>query len=102
MQVKRPSIGAEGFVLDHYERAAIEQHLASVGNRLIQAFGPVPPYAVFSDSLEVHASDWAPNLLDEFRRRRGYDLAPYLPALVGDMATSLLMSATIGARPSPS
>jgi hypothetical protein len=85
MQVKRPSIGAEGFVLDHYERAAIEQHLAFVGNRLMQAFGPVPPYAVFSDSLEVHASDWTPNLLDEFRRRRDYDLAPYLPALVGDM-----------------
>ena len=85
MQVKRASIGAEGFVLDHYERAAIEQHLSFVGNRLMQAFGPVPPYAVFSDSLEVYASDWTPSLLDEFRRRRGYDLVPYLPALVGDM-----------------
>ena len=27
MTVKRPAIGAEGFVLDHYDRAAIENHL---------------------------------------------------------------------------
>jgi alpha-L-rhamnosidase len=40
---------------------------------------------VFSDSLEVFASDWTPDLLDEFRKRRGYDLTPYLPALVGDI-----------------
>jgi hypothetical protein len=85
MQVKRASIGAEGFVLDHYEREAIDEHLSFVGNKLIAAFGPTPPYAVFSDSLEVFASDWTPSLLDEFRQRRGYDLVPYLPALVSDM-----------------
>jgi hypothetical protein len=85
MQVKRASVGAEGFVLDHYDRAAIEQHLAKVGNTLMQAFGPHPPYAVFSDSLEVFASDWTPDLIQEFQKRRGYDLTPYLPALVADM-----------------
>ena len=29
---------------------------------------------MFSDSLEVDSSDWTPNFLDEFRKRRGYDL----------------------------
>jgi hypothetical protein len=87
MQVKRASVGAEGFVLDHYDRTAIEQHLSLVGNKLIGAFGPNPPYAVFSDSLEVFASDWTPNLLSEFRQRRGYDLVPYLPALISDMGS---------------
>jgi hypothetical protein len=85
MQVKRAAAGAEGFVLDHYDRTAIEHHLNIVGSRLIQAFGPNPPYSVFSDSLEVFASDWTPALLTEFRKRRGYDLTPYLPALIGDI-----------------
>jgi hypothetical protein len=84
-QVKRPAVGAEGFVLDHYSRVAIEQHLRTVGDRLMQAFGPHPPYSVFSDSLEVYGSDWTPDFLDQFQKRRGYDLKPLLPALVGDM-----------------
>jgi hypothetical protein len=88
MMVKRPAVGASGFVLDHYDKRATNQHLLSVGDRLLQAFGDKPPYAVFSDSLEDYGSDWTPDLLDEFRRRRGYDLAPYLPALIGDNGPS--------------
>ena len=84
MMVKRPAAGAGGFVLDHYDGAAIANHLHAVGDRLLSAFGDHPPYAVFSDSLEDYASDWTPDLLTEFQRRRGYDLAPLLPALVGD------------------
>lgn len=83
-KVKRAAVGAEGWVLDHYNRAAVEHHLHTVGDRLMQAFGANPPYAVFSDSLEVFASDWADDFLAEFRKRRGYDLTPYLPALAGD------------------
>ncbi len=85
MTVKRPAVGAEGFVLDHYDSAALGQHLKSVGERLISAFGKQPPYAVFSDSLEVDGSDWTPQFLEEFQRRRGYDLKPYLMALVTDI-----------------
>ena len=84
MQVKRPAVGAEGFVLDHLSRAAAESYLAKVGDRLLEAFGTRPPYAVFSDSLEVYNQDWTDNLLEEFKRRRGYDLRPHLPALVAD------------------
>jgi alpha-L-rhamnosidase len=83
--VKRPAVGAEGFVLDHYDRSAIENHLKYAGDRLLKALGKNTPYAVFSDSLEVYGSDWTGDLLDEFRKRRGYDLTPYLPALVGDI-----------------
>ena len=84
MMVKRPSAGAAGFVLDHYDRAATEEHLHAVGDRLLSAFGDQPPYAVFSDSLEDYGSDWSPALLAEFERRRGYDLRPHLLALVMD------------------
>ncbi len=84
MTVKRAADGAGGFVLDHYDRAAIENHLHAVGDRLLSAFGEHPPYAVFSDSLEDYGSDWTPDMLTEFQRRRGYDLTPHLPALIGD------------------
>src|ERR1700723_35655 len=88
MMVKRPAVGAAGFVLDHYDKRAMETHLGAVGDRLLQAFGDHPPYAVFSDSLEDEASDWTPDLLAQFKQRRGYDLTPYLPALVGDIGSS--------------
>ena len=84
MTVKRPAVGAEGFVLDHYDRKAIETHLHAVGDRLMTAFRDRPPFAVFSDSLEDYGSDWTPELLQEFQRRRGYDLTPHLLALIGD------------------
>lgn len=80
-QVKRPAVGAEGFVLDHFDRAAVEHHLHAVGDRLMTAFREQPPYSVFSDSLEVYGSDWTPDFLEQFRKRRGYDLTPYLPEL---------------------
>ena len=80
-QVKRAAVNAEGFVLDHLSRAAVEDHLKIVGDRLMKAFGDKPPYAVFSDSLEVYGTDWTDDLLPEFARRRGYDLTPYLPEL---------------------
>ena len=82
--VKRAGVGAEGLVLDHYSRAAIDSHLKTVGDRLMEAFGPNPPYAVFSDSLEVAGSDWSADFLAEFQKRRGYDLTPLLPALALD------------------
>jgi len=84
-QVKRAAVGAEGFVLNHYDAQAVDRYLRNVGDRLMQAFDADRPYAVFCDSLEVYNSDWTPDFLQEFQRRRGYDLRPYLPALVADI-----------------
>jgi hypothetical protein len=80
-QVKRAALGAEGFVLDHLSRTAIDHHLNTVAEPLLKAFGDKPPYAVFSDSLEVYGTDWTDDFLAEFQRRRGYDLKPHLPAV---------------------
>ena len=85
MTVKRPAVGAEGFVLDHYDEHALDTHLHAVGDRMMEAFSERPPYAVFSDSLEDYGSDWTSDLLEQFRLRRGYDLTPHLPALVADV-----------------
>jgi hypothetical protein len=80
-QVKRAAVGAEGFVLDHLSRKAVEHHLALVAEPLMKAFGDTPPYAVFSDSLEVYNTDWTDDFAAEFQRRRGYDIVPHLPAV---------------------
>ena len=82
-KVKRAAVGAEGWVLDPFSRQAVATHLRAVGDPLVKAFGSDPPYAVFSDSLEAYGADWTPDLPSEFQRRRGYDLLPLLPALVG-------------------
>ncbi len=89
MMVKRPAVGGEGFVLNHYDRGALDRYLQSVGAPLLAALGTSLPYALFCDSLEVFGSDWSPGLLEAFGRRYGYDLRDHLPSLVaGDDARS--------------
>lgn len=82
--VKRAAVGAEGYVLDHLNADAVRRHLETVGAPLLAALQDHPPYAVFSDSLEAFGADWTDDLLAEFSRRRGYDLAPHLLALFVD------------------
>ncbi|HKO20320.1 MAG TPA: glycosyl hydrolase [Acidobacteriaceae bacterium] len=81
-QVKRAAVDAEGYVLDPFSHDAVANHLKSVGEPLVKAFGTTPPYAIFSDSLEAYGADWTPNLPAEFKKRRGYDLMPHLAELV--------------------
>jgi hypothetical protein len=71
-------------VLDHYSRAATQKHFEGVGAHLAAAGGG-NIRAMFCDSLEVYGGDWTAGFLREFQRRRGYDLTPYLPALVADI-----------------
>lgn len=88
-QVKRAGIGGEGFVLDHFNRRAVQDHLSAVGDPLLAALGDLPPDSVFSDSLEVYGADWTQDLPEQFLRRRGYDLLDHLPALfLGDARTT--------------
>ena len=98
MMVKRAAVGAEGFVMDHYDRAATDTYLKQVGDRLMKAFGSERPYAVFCDSLEVFGSDWTPDFPEQFRKRRGYDIKPYLPALALEMGEKTARSGRIGAE----
>ncbi len=85
MQVKRPALGAEGNVIDHYNPQVVDKFIQAIAKPVIEACGSNPPYALFCDSLEVGGEDWTDSLLAEFRKRRGYDLRPLLPALIGDL-----------------
>jgi hypothetical protein len=82
-------VGAAGagpqLIMDHMNRAALEAHLNRImGPALLEIgshFGATLR-AAFCDSLEVQAElYWSDGFLDEFRKRRGYDLTPFLPIL---------------------
>ncbi|HEV8254119.1 MAG TPA: glycosyl hydrolase [Vicinamibacteria bacterium] len=83
--VKRAAVGAEGYVLDHYSRPAIETHLREAGDKLLSTAAPGSIHSIFCDSLEVYEADWTADLPAEFQRRRGYDLLPLLPLLELDV-----------------
>lgn len=81
--------GADGPVLDHFNREAVEKYLARMSDRL----GPVlggdlgdSLRAMFCDSIELGGADWTGDLPDEFTRRRGYDLGPWLPFVASEDA----------------
>jgi hypothetical protein len=87
MEVKRPTFGMEGLVIDHHNRDAIGLFLRAAGDRVFDAIGAgegAPFHSIFCDSLEVYGADWTGRLLAEFERRRGYSLVRHLPALFGD------------------
>lgn len=41
------------------------------------------------DSWEAHGQNWTTGFAEEFRKRRGYDIAPWLPVLTGHAVGSL-------------
>jgi len=81
--VGKPAGNANGLVIDHCSKRATTRFL----KHMVQ---PVMNHApsirgLFCDSIEVEGHNWSGLLLPEFRRRRGYDLTPYIYALWGDM-----------------
>jgi hypothetical protein len=78
-QVKRSAPGGEGFVMDHFSKAALEDYLGPYEDALRPVRDKLR--AVFNDSYEVYGADYTPEFFDEFRQRRGYDLSDHLPVL---------------------
>jgi hypothetical protein len=84
--VKLGAPGADGPVVDHWSAAAVRRYLdhmstglaPALGGRLGERLGG-PLRASFVDSLELDHANWTDDLPAEFARRRGYELAPYLP-----------------------
>jgi hypothetical protein len=82
-QVKRAAPGGEGNVLNPYSVTAMNDYLSGFDAAFATGNG-ARPRAFFHDSFEYYHADWAPDFLEQFRQRRGYDLREELPALAGD------------------
>lgn len=83
-QVERASPGGEGDVIDHFSGQAINNYLSHFDD-IFKDYDIKSLRGYFNDSYEVDdasgQADWTNDLFNEFRIRRGYDLAYNLPAL---------------------
>ncbi|WP_327584051.1 glycosyl hydrolase [Nonomuraea sp. NBC_00507] len=83
-----PHTEPEAYVIDHFSRTGTQAVidywestlLTPAVRRLLKRSGG----ALFEDSIEIEtdALPWTPGLPAEFKRRRGYDVAPFLPVIV--------------------
>ncbi len=80
-----PASQAEAFVIDHFDSAIVTNHLDYLfGQRTgLDTFYGDPLRAIFSDSFEFKTErHFSRKFLTEFKSRRGYDLIPWLPAVL--------------------
>jgi len=78
--------GPGGLEIDPMSAAAMDAHFAETGAKLIADAGPLAGKTLqyfHIDSWELGQPTWTPAMREEFRRRRGYDLLAFLPALLG-------------------
>ena len=73
MQVKRPSPGSEGYVVDYFDKTAVANYLKYFDNRF-NANGSRWPHSFFNDSYEINQADWTPTMFETFEKLRGYKL----------------------------
>lgn len=82
-KVKRAAPGAEGNVVDPYSIPALDSYLKKFDDAFTAAKLEMPR-AHFHDSFEYFKANWTPSFLDEFQKRRGYDLRNHLPTLMDE------------------
>ena len=78
-RVKRAAPGGEGPMLNLFSSQAMHHYLETFDAAFADYDGPMPR-AQYHDSYE-YRSDWAPDYLAQFEKRRGYRLQDELPAL---------------------
>ena len=80
-KVKRASEGGKGWAIDTFNEEITEWYLQEFWNRLNIPEGLIRSF--FHDSFE-YTGDFTTHFTEEFKKRRGYDLAGYLHVLAGD------------------
>ena len=78
---------AEGCESDKFDAEAIDFHLSKFVGTLLEKIGPRAKEHgltnLHMDSWESGAQNWTPALLEEFKKRRGYDARPFLLTYTG-------------------
>lgn len=84
MEVINGAPGASGPVIDHFNSDAVSRFLARMSGSVMPVTGPLSDHlrALFTDSMELEGSNWTGDMREEFFRRRGYDIFPYLPFIL--------------------
>jgi hypothetical protein len=73
--------GAAGSILNHMDKAAVRKYLDHMSDTIQKKTGPLSNHlrSFFTDSMELEGCNWTGDLAEEFKKRRGYDMMPYLP-----------------------
>ncbi|MEP0765591.1 MAG: hypothetical protein HRF45_03490 [Fimbriimonadia bacterium] len=80
------SDSGRGLEVDKLSRESFDRYFDGSLLPLIQDAGPLAGDSfttVLIDSYETGRQNWTQSMPEEFRKRRGYELLPYLPALCG-------------------
>jgi glycosyl hydrolase family 106( putative alpha-L-rhamnosidase) len=84
--VERAAPGGEGYAIDHFSSRAA-QHYFKKFDDAFKGFDLSYLRGFFNDSYEVDdargQANWTPDFFEQFKKRKGYDLKAYLPALFG-------------------
>jgi hypothetical protein len=97
-QATRPApLPGLGFESDKFDPAAVDAHLRSFAGRLVDLTRADrhPGRGLTTlhfDSWEMSAQNWSAEFREQFRRRRGYDPLPFLPATTGRVVGSQELS----------
>lgn len=85
---------ADGLSVDWFSRKGVELQYQHLGRMLIDEAAKVgnKPKYFCDDSFEDGFPNWTGNILEQFKKYRGYDAKPYLPALSGYIVGSAEIS----------
>ncbi|MCX6226501.1 MAG: glycosyl hydrolase [Bacteroidia bacterium] len=81
-RVRMATPDGSGPVVDHLDSVAVRGYLGHFDQAFKGLAKADMPRAFMNDSWEINLN-WTPGLLDEFAKRRGYDLRRQLPAFMG-------------------
>jgi hypothetical protein len=106
MNVIQGTPGGMGPVLNHYDAAAVKKYLNRMTDTIQKKIGPLAPKvrSFFVDSLETEGTNWTSDMMSEFKKRRGYDLYPYLPFVlfkIGGMGNTTGLDLVYPVKTSP-
>jgi hypothetical protein len=91
----RPPPAAEGLECDKLNREAVRAFLDGAFAPLERRFGSLGEAGLrhlLMDSWECKSQSWTPAMVEEFRRRRGYDPRPWMPVFSGRVVGSVMLS----------
>lgn len=78
--------GGAGPVLDHFNKNAVVKYLNHISDTIKKTTGKNTLEgirAMFCDSIELNGANWTQGFENVFEARRGYDIVPYLPLILG-------------------
>ena len=84
---------ATGLEVDKLDRSYVKQYMETYLDSYKKTVGPDLIGSrgikyVINDSWEAGSQNWTDNMIDQFKKRRGYDPLPWMPVLAGQVVES--------------